>query len=70
MLAKKYKRREEGRGKRGEGKTSASPKNTDERQNAHGRAGRGWERTGGRVDERGTHGRRGGEVRPHGWIGG
>ena len=58
-------------------KMSASHKNTDERQNAHGGAGWGWARTGGGVDERGTHlgggvermgthGRRGGEVRPHG----
>ena len=30
----------------------------------------GWARTGGGVDERGTHGWRSGEVRPHGRMGG
>ena len=47
VLAQRYKRREEGRGKRGDEKMSASHKNTDERQNAHGGGGRGWARTGG-----------------------
>ena len=56
---------------------SASPKNTDERQNAHGGAGQGWARTGGGVarggrtggwvDERGTHLGGGGERQEARW---